>query len=104
VVLIAADFERHEVAQVPACGFLQLGEDSLRWAGNAQVDVLGRSRPLDPELEHEAAFEDCGVSEDGNDAREETSEDEELPRTCKLGAHRDGHAKALLERLLAGLG
>ena len=70
--------ENHEVAQVSPRGRTEPVEDVVRRAHHAQIDILGRSSPLDAKLDSEASLEGDGVAELKGDAREETIEHDQL--------------------------
>jgi hypothetical protein len=103
MVIVGTDLEGHEVTKVVTGGPLQPDEDVLRWARHPQIDVLRRARAREPELEHEAAFQDHGVTQRGCDAREEAVEHQKLPLAREVGATSGGRSEALLESLLEGL-
>jgi hypothetical protein len=73
-------------------------------AGHAQVDVLRGASALESKLEHEPTLERRGLTDGGDDTREEAIEDQELPAPREVGATLGRRLEALFERLLEGLG
>jgi hypothetical protein len=100
VVPIWPDLEDHEVAQRELGGGLQFVEEVTARSGQAEVDVLGGARPLQPELEHEATLQDGGVSEGGGDPGQEPVEDEQLPPPGEVHAACRCALEAVLQRPL----
>ena len=81
---VRLDGEDHEVAQVALRGCIEPGEDVVRQAHHAEVDVRRGSCPLDPKLDGEATLECHGVAELEGDAGEEAVEHHELAATSEV--------------------
>ncbi|AUX49051.1 uncharacterized protein SOCE26_105960 [Sorangium cellulosum] len=86
VVIVGADLEVHEVAEVAAPSLLQFREHVVGAAHHSEINVLGGACPRKTQLEDEPALQ-CGrISEHVDDASEKTIEDKELALARELGA------------------
>lgn len=74
----------HEVTQLELTRRLKPREQSGRCVTQAQVHIPGGACALDAEFQHEAALQRRGISEDTDDTREESLEDEPLAAAREL--------------------
>ena len=81
---IKPDLKAHGVAEVETPGCLKLVEDAVGRSRHSKVDVLGRARSRQPQLENEPALEDHGVAGNLDYPRKEAIEDKQLPTAAEV--------------------